>query len=321
MLEDSTLTNAIGIGYRTTIYFSSKQDKKIVSTFSSRLKELKKMSAPIISKAEKIDFDTKQEFIDQMSSHITEIIYKAYGANYEQKAKFHVDFILNSVSNATFDSANMDTFLNSFINIVTSSLTDAESGMAADSLVAEFKDYLTVREGLSLDLGYAALLNFPNNTFDNTFFPKRTLWITPGFRFKNEKWRFLKILGVFRYTNYDLDYYKTYFPNEEVFQTSSDIGLAASGDFDKVSFNFEIVSRNSKTEIPEVINPSGSATYLVSEMNDFQSVGSISYQLNKDIVLTYSLGERFDEILTNNNIISLLTVNFGFGGIPKNALK
>lgn len=321
LLEDSTTTNAIGFGYRTTIYFSTESDKKNIQRYRGEIRGLKKISSKIVAEAEKIDFETRDEFMSHMTNFIIDVIFKGFGSDYETEARIQSQFILELVDKIPLDTTNTDPFLNSFNSIVTTTLMNPESGLAADSLVSQFKNYLNQRDGLSIDLGYATLLNFPTNTFDDTFAPKRSLWITPGFRFKNEKWSFLKILGVFRSTSYDLDYYKTYFPTQEVFQTSTDFGLAASGDFNQISFRLEFVSRNSETETPTSTNGGGTIQYSVSKKSDFQSIGTISYKLSKDIVLTYSLGERFDDILSNNNIVSLLTLNIGFGGLTKSTLN
>ena len=321
LLEDSTSTNAIGFGYRTSIYFSTESDKKTVNNYRQEIRELKKITSRIIAEAEKIDFDTREEFMEQMSPFMRGVIYTAFGPDNEDEARKQSDLVIASAATLGFDENDIDSYLDAFNAMVTETLSNPESGLAAGSLVDKFKEYLNLRDGLSVDLGYAALLNFPTNTFDNTFAPKRSLWITPGFRFKSEQWKFLKILGVFRSTSYDLDYYKTYFPTQEVFQTNTDIGLAASGDFERISFRFEIVSRSSETETPQTTNGSGTTQYTVDKKSDFQSIGTISYELSKDIVLTYSLGERFDDILSNNNIVSLLTLNLGFGGLTKNSLN
>ena len=321
LLEDSTTTNAIGFGYRTTLYFSTESDKKTVNSYRQEIRELKKMSSRIIAEAEKIDFDTREEFLEKMTPFIKGVVYTSFGSDNEEEARKQSELVIASAATLEFNATNTDTYLDAFNSMVTNTLSDPETGLTAESLVGEFKEYLNLRDGLSVDLGYAALLNFPTNTFDKTFAPKRSLWITPGFRFKSEQWKFLKILGVFRSTSYDLDYYKTYFPTQEVFQTSTDFGLAASGDFNKISFRLEFVSRNSETETPTSTNGGGTIQYSVSKKSDFQSIGTISYELSKDIVLTYSLGERFDEVLSNNNIVSLLTLNIGFGGLTKNTLN
>ncbi|MBO6523258.1 MAG: hypothetical protein JJ971_05485 [Balneolaceae bacterium] len=321
LLEDSTSTNAIGIGYRTTIYFSNESDKKTVASYREEIRELKKMSSRIIAEAEKIDFETREEFLEKMSPFIRGIVYTSFGPEKEDQANKQSDLVIASATTLEFNPNDTDSYLDAFNAMVTGTLSNPETGLAADSLVGQFKEYLNLRDGLSIDIGYATLLNFPTNTFDDTFAPKRSLWITPGFRFKSEQWKFLKILGVFRSTSYDLDYYKTYFPTQEVFQTSTDFGLAASGDFNRISFRLEFVSRNSETETPTSTNGGGTIQYSVSKKSDFQSIGTISYELSKDIILTYSLGERFDEVLSNNNIVSLLTLNVGFGGLTKSTLN
>ncbi len=320
VLEDSSVTNAIGLGYRTTLHFSSQADKSSIDTYRTRIKAAKKISTRIIAQAEKIDFNDIAGFVDQMSGFITETLSRAYGAGNEQKAQEQSSLIIAQMEALEYNGDD-DTLLDSFNSMVSGAVVEIESGLTSESLVTLFKDYIKQRNGLSVDLGYAVLLNFPANTFEDTYAPKRTLWLTPGFRFKNEDWSFLKILGVYRNTQYDLGYYKTYFPGQEVFQSSEDFGLAATGEFDKLSFRIEFLSRTSKTETPTTTGGSGTVSYTVDEKSDFQSIGTISYRLNKDIVLTYSLGESFDEVLSNNNIVSLLTLNFGLGGLNKESLK
>jgi hypothetical protein len=172
-----------------------------------------------------------------------------------------------------------------------------------------------------VDAAYAAFLNFPTNNFEFSVVPRQSLWVTPTYRFSNDL-SFLKILGVLRYEWYNIDYYRHYFPQSEFYENNVDYGLAVAGVFEKFLLQFELVGRSSNSEIPAGVDENGNELFTKKSNSDIQYVGTFSYLLTDQIALTYSLGKRFDPVLNpENSLISLLSINLGFGGATMDDIK
>lgn len=184
----------------------------------------------------------------------------------------------------------------------------------AGKVLEEFNEYLKERPGLSVDIAYAGMLNFPGNQFEFSYVPKQSLWITPVYRFKNQL-NFLKVSLVARYEWYNLHYYKKYFDNVTMYENNFDLGVAATGEWGKFSLSFEGVSRKSNSEIPAGFDAAGNELYRKEQKSDLQYTGTFSYNLSDQVVLSYTLGNRFEPILNpTETLISLLSMSFGLGG-------
>ena len=59
-----------------------------------------------------------------------------------------------------------------------------------------------------------------------------------------------------------------------------------------------------------------------SNNDDHRITGTISYALSSDIALNYTYGKGFNyEFTTENNLISILSLNLGLGGPEKSKFK
>ncbi len=75
-----------------------------------------------------------------------------------------------------------------------------------------------------------------------------------------------------------------------------------------------MVGRNSETEIPAGTDSEGNELFRRDKTSDLQYLGSFNYNLSDQIILSYSLGKSFEPMLnTDNTLISLISLNFGFG--------
>lgn len=309
-LGDSTATNGLGFGYRTTFYFGNKKDREKIEKYISDLKSNKTITALIGSEAQSLlenkKVSTKGEFIEKIKITILEAINKNMSRlNNIQKNKL-IEEILLEISTLSLDLNNFDSFLNDFNNVI-------DSKLKSEILFNEFKTYITDRQGWSIDIAYANLLNFPTNNFEFSYLPRQSFWVTPTYNFKDNL-SFLKIMGVVRYEWYNVDYFKKYFANSKVYENNFDYGLAISTQFEKVSFKLELVGRNSETEIPAGTDSEGNELFRRDKTSDLQYLGSFNYNLSDQIILSYSLGKSFEPMLnTDNTLISLISLNFGFG--------
>ena len=309
-LGDSTATNGLAFGYRTTFYFGNKQDRKEIKKYKSSLQTNQQITSLIGSKAEDLFINNKvankDEFLEKIKSTIVITINQNMSDLETKQKNALIDEIITEASMLSLDINNPDSFLDSFYNII-------DNKLKSEILFNNYKMYIKNRQGWSVDIAYANLLNFPSNNFNLSYVPRQSFWITPTYRFKDNL-NFLKIMGVVRYEWYNMDYFKIYFVDSKIYENNFDYGLAISTQFEKFSIKFEMVGRSSKTEIPAGTDAEGIELFRRNKNSDFQFIGSFNYNLSDQIILSYSLGNRFEPILNpNNNFVSLLSLNFGFG--------
>jgi len=311
LLGDSTATNGLSFGYRTTLFFGNQNDINKVNDYMDALGANQRIKSEISGKAEYLIFIDKitsnKEFFEKMRDIVISAIYKAGSlTNMDNAIKITDKIYKETALIKAIDKENPDVFLQSFYDIIDNTLN-------ADAVFNEFETYIQERQGLSVDVAFASLISFPSNSFEYAFGPHQSLWITPTYRCNN-KLSFLKCMGVLRYGWYDTDYYKKYFSQLDIYQHTIDYGLAVSAEFKSFSFQFELVGRNSSTEIQAGIDAEGHELYRKENTSDVQYLGSFNYNLTDQIVVSYSFGKRFEPIQNpNNTLISQLTLNFGFG--------
>lgn len=169
------------------------------------------------------------------------------------------------------------------------------------------------RQGFNFDFATAVFINFPDNKFSFSEVPKYSLWLTPSYNF-SKKLDFLKVTASLRYEHYYTGYFQKYFPSANVFDNNFDYGMTLTANFKKFSFDFEISGRSSNSLIPSGTDGSGNTLYRKVSSNDSQYIGTFSYRLTDQIALSYQLGSAFKPtFITTDTLISLLSVNFGFG--------
>jgi len=317
-IGDSSYTNAIGLGYRTTLYFGNQKDREKIENYKGVLNnkqaivvEILKESYSLIARGK---IKNKIDFIDSIKVALIESIYKKGRLKSKKEAEKLAIIICSKIDSLPeFNNEKQEEFIDAFIELL-------DEEIEYKSSFEVFESYIKERQGFSLDIAYASIINFPSNNFEYSIVPRQSFWLTPTYRFKDE-YSFLKILGVIRYEWYNIDYYKKYFPATIVYTNNTDFGVALSCEFEKFTINFEAVGRNSNSEIPAGIDNEGYKLFRKDKKNDFQYIGTFSYNLSDQIVLTYSLGNRFDPIQNpKNTLVSLISLNFGFGTPTKSSI-
>lgn len=322
LFEDKTTSNGLSFGYRTSFFIGGGNDRTKIEDFTTKLKQNQKfktrIKTDIQSVNHKIEVDDKASFLGEILPKITFRIKEAYGITPKQKDIDSLSAALQAGMNGLPNYKADDSAFSDAFSDLLNPLTDRI--FRPDVVFENFKEYIEHRNGFSLDLAYGAFLNFPGNKFDYSVMPRQSLWITPTYNFKGSA-DFLKLMLVARYEWYDIDYYTKYFPSATNFKHNWDVGLAVSGEFKKLSVQLEAVNRSRKTRIKEGLNPQGVQLFSEKSDDDFQCIGTFSYRINKQIALSYSLGDGFEQ-LTNQGktLISLLSLNLGFGGPTKNDL-
>ena len=315
VLSDSINSYALGVGFRTAIYFTDENLKnKTIKDLDSLIdvKRLKNITLSLFLELVMNNSDSiqsKTEFVDLY----IEALKNKDGKSPLFKNQDIMERTTNDLSiklKALLPEYSQDTngyFFKELNRILDDFWKVAFRREKIESFVSE-------RPGLKLELAAAISINFPTNEFDFSIISQKSFWLTPSYTF-NDKASFVKILGVLRFNFYDLNFYEKYFPNEEYFENNVDYGIGLSLNFMKFSFQFEGVGRVSKTIIERSTDANGVTTTKSVKKNDFQYVGTFNYQINDNMMVTYSLGKQFEPILNyKGTLISMLSLNFGFGG-------
>ncbi len=322
LLGDSAATNAISWGYRTSLFFANKNDKEKVLSSKNKLNKLQLATADIMGEAQRIvqlpEVKNAEDFVDRIKARVRQSFLNAGIVPDSSKATIDTftETILSNVLNKlpALDKSKQDDFLDAFVATLDAELATNDASFEA------LKSSVKERSGLSIDFAYAGMISFPTNDFQYSIVPRQSFWITPSYRF-SQKANFLKVMGVFRYEWYSLDYYKHYFPQNKVYQSNVDYGLSLSAHFAKFSCQFEVVGRSSQSFTNAGTDVDGNTLYKKEAGTDLQYIGTFNYRLTDQVVLSYSLGNRFDPIVNpTNTLVSLLTLNLGFGGPTKESL-
>lgn len=308
LLSDSSATNGLSFGYRTTFYFGNKNDRNTVKNKLAELKDNQSIVSGISEVAEELIANNKvantKEFILIMEPIILKAIFEV--DKFDNVGKVTNNIIKDVSLIPPLDMDAPDPFLDSLYKVI-------DKHLSAEKIFNEFKDYIRNRYGFSVDIAYAGLLNFPANKFEYSYVPKQSFWVTPTYRFEG-KFNFLKLMGVLRYEWYNQNYYKKYFKDIDIYENNIDYGLSVATEFEKFEINFELVGRKSKSEIPAGTDAEGNELYRKADKSDLQYLGSFNYNLSGQIVLSYSIGNRFEPILNpSSTLVSTLTLNIGFG--------
>jgi len=301
---DSLNTNALGIGLRTMLLSGSKNmESKILKKFN-KIREVTKISNQISSAAEDMNCEqcTKDEYMNKLLQKLND------DSNLPSELiEFYINRIREEFENYNPNDmdANSDSIDNVFDEHFLNGLLDDLSFLRSDY------------KGFKLELALASGLFFPQNDLDSIVAPSFSFWLTPSFTpFKSDKFTFL---GVFRYSHYDYDYFKSINLQDPIIESAIDYGGRIVFNVNSFSVELEAVGRNSDLIVSREIDDAGNTVTTSRGASDFQWIFNLNYSINPQIILSYSIGRQFDNIILNNGkpFISLATLNFGFGGPTK----
>lgn len=313
LLQDSTETKSIALGYRTSLFFGNKKDKDSVAILLKTLRENSEIKLRLLMTLDDIKDNnataSKKEYIDGLKKILPKLIAKELNTKTQKEINKISATIYEEIEDLKFDEENTNLFFEGIIETTKKNIGDNYE---------QFKAYIAERQGLSLDFASAIHLNFPDNNFEFSEVPKYSLWLSPSYNF-SEQLSFLKASGTIRYERYFKHYFEKYFPNSNVFDNNIDYGISVSGNFKKFTIEFEATGRISKSLIEVGQDSQGNSLYIKKSLNDTQYLGTFSYRLTEQIALSYQFGSAFKPIFNVNGgtLISILSLNLGFGGPNK----
>jgi hypothetical protein len=317
MLGDSTKMSGIGYGYRTSFFIPGQNDKNRIAELNTKIERDDELYIEIIQSIDTLYMNQNPQDFDSLMmtirSIIENVLFEKVFDKKKTKENFEVIEVLNdlmvSIKELPFDNQNPDEFYDKLYILIANKL-NLNIGFE------ELKSYITKRQGFSLDIAYAGFIGFPTGDFEFSYLPHNYFWLTPTYNFKNRIDSVnISFSGVVRFEKYNLDFYNSYFPNNSVFSNNINYGLGISAIYKKFSLQLELIGRESFGFIKSGIDTDGEELFKWKNRSDIQYIGTFNYNINESIVLTYSIGNRFDPIRNpESTFISTLSINFGFGG-------
>ena len=202
LLQDETLTKAIFLGYRTSIFFGNKEDSKVIKKQIELLVTNQQIGAKVLNDLVSLNpttHTTKDDYLKDIKSGLTTRIHAILKTKTKKEAIEITDRIMAAADDIPFDANDIDSFFISFGGLVEKKVSVGydELGLGYE----KFKEYILARQGLSVDLASAIFLSFPDNNFNFSEVPRYSVWLTPSYSF-SKKLAFLKINACIRYERY-----------------------------------------------------------------------------------------------------------------------
>lgn len=313
-LGDSSKISGIGFGYRVSFFGNNKDDKIKIHEMENDMHKQQSFYSKIVSQLEtdpEISPFDPTVFKRKIQSIIMDLLFSEQIYNREsqeekKEANSLIDQILREIDKIKFNPENLDAYKDEIYLLI-------DGKLMAQAHFDEFKEYLKSRHGFALDIAYSAFLSFPSGNFQFSYIPHQYFWLSPNYQLKN-KLDFLNFSGVLRYSNYNLNFYDAYFQNHSVFSNNLDYGFGLSANFKLFNVQFELIGRNGFGFIKSGIDIDGEDLYKWKSSSDVQYLATFNYNINQSLVMTYTIGNRFDPIRNpESTFVSTLSLNFGFG--------
>lgn len=338
VLEDSSKTNALSFGLRTRLNLTNDRKSSDYKTVKDIIDYQRVKAAVIVHVAtlkatlvpgttiNEITDSVEKEFLNQVDQKLKSIYSKDYYGSILYRVS--TEFEDNRALLNAFDPYNDDSYkvytqqIDDLIDRVFEIQLKLEN-LADDILVPDYS-------GVYLILAYGSLINFTNNNFDDVFLPKSAFWGTLNYtpKIDDPDYKIFNVLNHFsfkvlaRKELLDVDYFKTFFPSQRIFEENRDLGGAISIDLSTLSFNIEALHRKSETRIFNGLDNQGLPNYSEDKEIDYQIIGLVNYEISSDIALSYSFGKEFKSTLNaGEDLTNKISLTFGFNSRKKSSIQ
>lgn len=341
LYEDSTATQALSFGYRTTFFIRAKGS---ADSIKKQIADINRIQLGKVDIGTYIRKQLRRKFVKNKTELIDNTIEVATlrlldlneSLGRPELTVSQIDSLELRFRNSSEDLDFSDStsyqksshsleieFQYIFDDVLSKSLGD----FSTDSIISRFNKELTGKEGFSIDFATGFLFNFEENNFESIIAPRFSIWLSPGYRWNSSDKlanNYLNIKSVFRYEYFNEDFFSNRFPTSKVYEHNFDFGGYIARESDKYDLNLEATLRVGLSQIEtDFIGPiSGNPlTETVSETK-VKVVSSFVYRLNEKYSLTYSLGNRFNQGFNDGtNLISLLSLNVAFNQFSTDKIK
>jgi len=325
IISDTVSTNALGFSLRTII-LNGEPQKKVSDAFIRALDN----NQYVNDIKSKMRFLIKRCFnkpsftytIDNLRTCVIDEFRNSEMQDVaEDEAKEKQILIAHGVKiiKSVFAQMNRNTSQDDAIEEFDTIYKEIISKSVLGDLREKLREVKTDRFGLRWDLNWAMALNFPTDEFSYSVVPRWGVWT--NLSYKSEDLESFTFIGLGRILINNDDYINKYQPSDGDFTAGNhyDFGAKIVYESDKFSLGIEYIYRLNTTKITKIID--GDEYKRTIENNSTKYVININYNLSDDINLSYNFGKNFDSISpTQGDLISGLSINFGFGSIKASEL-
>jgi hypothetical protein len=181
LLQDSTETKSIALGYRTSLFFGNKQDEQIINKYVTDLENQLTINQSVGKVLDRFHDNNenapKEDYIAELQKILPDVLYKEIKTISRIESETIAEKIIEEVDALDWDNTKFDAFLESVLTITRTTIGGNYN---------KFKSYITERQGLAIDFATAIHLNFPNNNFEFSEVPKYALWLSPSYNFSDK---------------------------------------------------------------------------------------------------------------------------------------
>lgn len=316
LLKDSLSSNAMGFGVRTMLWQGSKSEKdRLLRKYKSILSDIR-LSNWLFMFFDQLGCNDckRDELIELFMKEVDEKKNDVFSDELNNISKKR---IINELSKYLYSNLIFSDDPDKYSDSVEAAI---DRFLEIDTELLGIQELKADRKGFKLEISSAIALDFPTDQIDYSIVPKVGFWVTPSYQPYKQDW--IEILGVFRYYNYNLDFYEKFLGDMDVFEHSVDYGLQMALKWKKYSLSFEGIGRTAKTLLSEEVDDDGITTRRTRTEKDFQYLVNFNYQISDNLILTYNFGKEFDPILNyKGNVISLLSLNFAINPPKSNIIK
>ncbi len=318
VVNDTVNTNALGLGARVTL---------LKGTVSQDLRDA-------VLKARKGNLDGLNILSDANSFIRTYLNEDSLTANY---SKNHLMAWLLSAINQYYSPSESKQIVLSAVKQIFDLIPEStKMGDVANAFSDAYIEHIqsdrlttlqtlldrvkTERYGWKLDVNYAQALNFPNNNWNESVTSRLGAWLNLSFTPSKKESSYkvptdFQFILLGRVTSVNQDFVDSFQPDTSDFKigTNFDLGLRLVYDTKKFSVEGEFIQRWNRKKITREIDGMDFFAWQGDNSNKF--VLNLNYNVSKDVVISYNIGKNYDSAFkSTGNLISGLTVNFGFGG-------
>jgi hypothetical protein len=328
MLPGNIASNAVSLGARTMIWQGTKNETTAIMTAYRDVMDGLGLSNRIFRIADNIGEGhedkrvRKTKFVDTLMLVIKknrDQVFKdlefssRLGGRKAEVIDMWIDMFRAHLLKKFPDVASWEEFAE-----LTSDATD--EFIKVDQAIASVTELQKDRKGFKLEVASAMILNFPTNETNYSAISKWGFWLTPSFQpFDTENFEFL---GVARFFWYDQQFYQSWFPNTQYYNSNFDYGARFVYKKHKYSIEFEATGRRSDLVLSRTVDPQGIITTSKKVDKDFQYLVNFNYRLTDQLMVSYNFGKQFEPRLSiNGSLISLLTLNYGLGAPTTKDIK
>ncbi|GEM_PF-5074944 len=302
-----TVDSRIGFGLRTQILSGkvAADDINAIKRYSQMIVTRNMQGADLFSILAQVE-DTKAQSYKELDTQVRDSIASLLPADQVKDAlanwtSFYDLIIKGHKLSDPLTSAEAQALVIAMEDSVAQSFNNTEVNAMADSI----KNLKTARYGLIWEVAASTFLQFPTGDFEYSEIPKFGTWTTLTYRTKNQKFDFI---GTVRYIE-DFQLEKRTF--------NLDFGASLVCHVGNLSFSGEYLQRYQQRQVERTVTEDGFDLKTNLSGYDYRATLNATYRVTKNVVVNYSFGKRFDfSDQAQNNLVSQLSVNFGFGSVP-----